>query len=255
MLKKISVLFLAVFFFCGAVRAADKTEFGIEYGVVAAFKTGRPELIAKQVSYPLSRPRPVPAVKDAQDFIARFDMLFDEAFRTAIAHSTPQDWEIVGWRGTMFGAGDIWLDDDGKICALNTMTPKEKQYADELTQREINQMHASLRVFKKSEVVFDVALGHGRIDLIENPQKGADDFYRYAFWNKGKAVSEEPDVLIQDGTVDIQGSGGNTYYTFKNGNDTYRFEIIYVGNEDMLPHALVVLKDGVEIATYPAEVY
>ncbi len=255
MFRKICFVLLSVFIFSRIAWAdtANKTEFGIEQNVVEAFKTNNPAVIAAQISYPLKRPRPVPAVKDEQDFITRFDMLFDEPFRRAIANSTPQDWQIMGWRGTMFGNGDIWLDDDGKIRTINNMTPKEQIYADELTQKEISAMHPSLRTFKRSEVVFDISLGHGRIDAIENPNDEYDISYRYAFWNKGKDVSEKPDMLIQNGVIDVQGSAGNTYYTFENGDYTYRFQIIYVGNEDMLPYALTVLKNGLEIASYPAE--
>ncbi len=254
MFRKICFVFFSVFLFCSTAPAnvAEKTEFGIEEGLVNAFKTNNPAVIAKKISYPLSRPRPIPAVKDEQDFIDRFDMLFDAPFQAAVANSSPGDWDIVGWRGTMFGNGDIWLDDDGKIRSLNYMTEKEKKYAQELTQKEIRALYPALREFKTSEVVFDISLGRGRIDAISNPN--GDDVYRYAFWNKGKNVSEKPDMLIHNGTVEYQGTANNTYYTFKNGRYTYRFEIIYVGNEDMLPYALFVLKDGVKIAAYPADI-
>ncbi len=255
MIQNVCLILLGCFLF-GKITYAEtpnKTEFAIEQGIIEAFKTNNPSIIAKYINYPLRRPTPVPYVDNEQEFIERFDMLFDDELKSCIINSKPTDWEIVGWRGTMLGSGIIWLDDDGKIRAINNSTEKEQAYANELTQQTIEKLYPELRTFKANEIVFDIPLGHGRIDAVENPNPDEEDTYRYAFWNKGKDISDKPDMLIYNGTVEYQGTANNTYYRFNNGNYTYQFEIMYIGNEDTLPYALVILKDGIEIATYEAK--
>ena len=67
------------------------------------------EQLARYVEYPLHQPFKIPSIKDEAAFVSRFDEVFDEELMEAITHSSIEDdWSAVGWRGIMFGSGQVW---------------------------------------------------------------------------------------------------------------------------------------------------
>ena len=222
---------------------------------IDAVKSNNAETIAKYVVYPLSRVAPVPDIHDEKEFIERYAMLFDDNLRTAIIDSNLDDWENVGWRGIMLYSGLLWLNDDGKLIALNSMSPEEQKYSTSLAEKDKNSLYSTLKNYNSNIYIFDIAKGRGRIDEISD--KKIDKYhekYRYAFWNKGKSMSDKPDIVINDGKVEYYGSANNTGYIFKNGEYTYHFDITYVGSVDTPPYELSVHKNEQLISSYPAEV-
>lgn len=59
-----------------------------------------------------------------------------------------------------------------------------------------------------------------RIDELSNGK------YRYASWKSGKKESTKPDLILTNGEIRMEGSGGNHTITFKKGEFSY---IIYRG--------------------------
>jgi len=57
-----------------------------------------------------------------------------------------------------------------------------------------------------------------KIDRLKNGE------LRYLSWNKPKTISEEPDLILYDGKVEQQGSGGGYHYFFTNGDWRYTIE-------------------------------
>jgi hypothetical protein len=45
--------------------------------------------------------------------------------------------------------------------------------------------------------------------------------YRFVLWHKGKEEYENPDLLLTNGEIKFDGSGGNHYYLFSNNNCQY----------------------------------
>ncbi len=101
---------------------------------------------------------------------------------------------------------------------------------------------------------FDIDVGHGQIDKLSDHAGNPEEKFRYAFWSSGKKISDKPDVILYDGTVEYYGTASNSDYIFKNGEYTYRFKVTHVGHRDTPPYALVIYKGDKEIATYPATV-
>ena len=98
------------------VHAVEQKDFALVKQVVDAFKSNNKVNISKLVSYPLQREYPIPPIDDEQQFIARFNDVFDQGLLNSITTSDiGKDWSAVGWRGIMLGNGDVWLDHDGKI--------------------------------------------------------------------------------------------------------------------------------------------
>jgi hypothetical protein len=50
----------------------------------------------------------------------------------------------------------------------------------------------------------------------------SEDSIRYACWSKDKNISEKPDLILKNGVLKYDGTGGNHSYFFKNYNYTYQ---------------------------------
>ncbi len=203
--------------------------------------------IAKMVRYPLDRAYPVPEIINENDFINRYEHLFDDKFIDFILKSsTEKDWQYVGWRGIMLNHGEIWIDYDGKISAINYSTKKEESYKQEILEKMGENIHPSLHNYKFAKVYFETKKFKIRIDQME------DDSYRYAAWPIEKSTKEEPDLVIKNGKINYEGSGGNHFYTFINNRYRYEISISMLGLNDAPPAYLIVYKDNKIILTQSA---
>jgi hypothetical protein len=158
-------------------------------------------------------------VKDKTDFIQRFDEIFDAALIDRIAKSRIEDWAEVGWRGIMFDDGTIWIDDDGEIGASNYQSAKEKQLLINAIRAGKNELPKSLQDFEKPRYLILTKNYKIRID------EKSEGSYRYAAW-KIMNKNSEPDIALETGVLEFQGSGGNHTITFKNDDYTYVISII-----------------------------
>ena len=125
---KFGVPAIAVFLFFSAntVSGAEQQYSRVVREFINAVKTKDPENIAVYISFPLRRKSPIPPIINKRQFIKRFDEVFDNTLISIIINSDPnRDWSQVGWRGIMLGNGDIWLDDSGRLIALNIQSEVE----------------------------------------------------------------------------------------------------------------------------------
>jgi len=202
--------------FINLVKQKDKTE------------------IAKRINYPLVRMSPIRDIENSAQFIKYFDYLFDDGFCSRIANSDPcVDWDAVGWRGISFSRGDIWLDYDGAIRAINHVTVKEQNFYNQLISKERNALHKSVQDFDSNYVVILADKFLVRIDVLQNGQ------YRYSAWN-GKKMSEKPDLIINDGTLIYDGNGGNLHFEFNKGDYKYVVYENNIGTSETPPYELIV---------------
>ena len=210
--------------------------------LINSFKTYNKAKIADLIYYPLRREYPLKDVKDKNDFIQRFDDIFDKEFIDHVAKSKMNDWSEVGWRGIMLDNGTLWIDDDGKIMTVNYQSPKEKQLLVNAIQADKNQLPKSLQDFEKPAYLIFTKNYKIRID------EKAEGIYRYAAW-KIKTTKSEPNLIIENGVLEFQGSGGNHTITFKNDVYTYIVSIIELGTADDPDATLEVLKQDKTILT------
>lgn len=191
--------------------------------------------IADLIYYPLRREYPLKDVKDKKDFIQRFDDVFDQGFIDHVAKSKISDWSEVGWRGIMLDNGTLWIDDDGKIVTVNYQSPKEKQLLTNAIRADKNQLPKSLQNFDKPLYLIFTKNYKIRID------EKSEGVYRYAAW-KIKNQKSEPDIIIDNGVLEFQGSGGNHTITFKNNGYNYTVSINELGTVDTPEAKLEVVK-------------
>lgn len=228
------------------VNAADealpKEYIPLVQGLIDAAKANDPEAITKRVDYPLGREYPIPAIQNTQEMVARFNQVFDSQLLEHIANSkVDADWQIMGWRGIMLGSGEVWLDFDGKIIAINYQTPAEAKLKAELIAKQKTGLHASVSEFVSPELTWETAKFTIRVDNMGNDQ------YRYAAWAKGKPLSEKPDLVLNKGKLVFDGSGGNHSFQFRSGPYLYHCYVTVLGTSYSPPGELVVFKNDQEI--------
>jgi hypothetical protein len=203
--------------------------------LVNSFKANNKTKIANVISYPLRREYPLKDVEDKNDFLQRFDDIFDRLFIERVAKSKISDWSEVGWRGIMLDNGTLWIDNYGKIMRVNYQSSKEKQLLANAIQADKSQLPKSLQNFEKPLYLLFTKIYKIRID------EKSEGILRYAAW-KIKKQKSEPDIIIENGVLEFQGSGGNHTITFKNDGYTYTVSINELGTEETTDATLAVSK-------------
>lgn len=192
-------------------------------------------VLADLVSYPLRRSLPLPAIKNSQQFLDAYDEILDEEILRAVSTSSiSADWSEMGSRGIMFQNGALWLDEEGRMTAINHQTEREKRKRAELIEADKQKLHSTLRDFTEPVLEWETAKFHVRIDRL------SDGKYRYAVWPLNKKTTEQPDLVLRNGGVEYEGSGGNHFYYFNSGPFQYRCIVNVIGFDKEPPGELVV---------------
>ena len=182
--------------------------------IIQLFKTPDSKRIAQHIQYPLPREYPLTDVQNAVELQTRFKQIFDAKLIKTIAQSQPSQWSSVGWRGVMLEDGIVWLQDN-QISAVNHLSDTEKNLKQQLIQQQKTKLHPSLRNFTQPIMTFQTTQYLVRIDEL------ASGKYRYSSWKKAHAQSTRPDLVLNNGEVTFEGTGGNHVYHFKSGVYTY----------------------------------
>lgn len=209
---------------------------------LAAVKSKDKARISDYILYPLRRKYPLADVKNRQDFIRRFDEVFDREFIDRIAKSGMGEWEQVGWRGISFTFGDLWMTDDGKIYSINHQSEVEKRMLTAALQEDKNTLPANLRDFEEPKYLIYTKTYKIRID------RKYDNVYRYSAWTL-KNPRYEPDLVIENGELENMGSGGNHRFIFKNKGYTYELWINVMKSESEPDANLEVIKSEKTLLT------
>jgi hypothetical protein len=251
-MKKTKFIYLVLIAFSVNLAVGQELKKEYQKGIIYfidCIKNNKKEAVAKIVKYPLNREYPIPAIKTKTEFVKRYDQVFDSALKNKIINSNPaKDWSQVGWRGIMLNQGDIWIDEDGFLTAVNYQSKYEKNLKTKLISSDKSKLHSSIAKFKAPVCVLETSKFKIRIDDLGN------DSYRYASWSPNQKMTEKPDLIITNGKFFADGSGGNHYYDFKKGNFLYRCYIIVLGESDSPDATLEVLQNGKEIVSQEAKI-
>lgn len=199
-----------------------------------ALKDNDRNAIAGMVAYPVERDYPLPPIKSAGEFLARWDELFDKANTNALLRSDPKD---VGWRGVALANGLVWFN-GGRLIAINLQSDLYLKKFEEAKSKEFLTLYAGARGYKKVAVQCDTPSKHIRI-------QEHDDGYHYFIWKKGRALSEKPELELK-GEVEYQGSAGNATYTFNNHGYSYVFDAPVISDTD--GDTLTISRNGKELS-------
>src|SRR5690348_17129077 len=203
--------------------------------------------IAKETEYPFCREYPIPCINSEKEFISRYNQLFDDSLKKLIVNSkVHNDWKYMGWRGIMLFNGVLWLDTDGKLISIGYQSAFEKREWTRLVEAEKSKLYPGLKELKSPILFMETKKFKIRIDDL------GEGTYRYAEWPISKTQSDKPDLILTDGKIEFDGSGGNHDYVFKKGNYTYTCYVAVMREEDSPPARITVLKDEQEILNEPA---
>lgn len=239
-LKLIPVILVLLSF--SNTYALDQKNYALVKNVLDTFKGNNINAIAKLISYPLEREAPLPDINNEREFIQRFNDVFDQNLLQSIARSDIQkDWDEVGWRGIMLGSGDVWLNHDGKISAINYQSNREQMVSNQLRAKGRRALHRSVSQYAKSILEWKTERFHIRVDEVGNGQ------LRYVAWPNGKRTSEAPDIVLLNGKSVIDGSGRNHRYEFSNGNFSYHLNMNVVSTGSEPARKLEVFNGNKEI--------
>lgn len=211
-------------------------------------RSGDRERIASHFSFPYDIGYPLPAIRDKDDFMAKYDLLFDRDIEVDIVCSN--DWCDFGWRGIACNSGWLlWGDMDSTafaVTAFNTHTDAFRKAWQEEVDRQRTRVHPSLRNYLKPKVVAKTDSCIFRVD--EMP----DGKLRLAFWQKGKTMKDRPDYVNQEGFRCLEGSAGYPDWLFVNGRDTVNvgFNVTNEGFYYLYRYSAGVSKMSIETTDY-----
>ena len=205
------------------------------------------EKLSRMISFPFDREYPIPQIKNKQDFFNRYTEIFDAGLIKMILTSRPaKDWSAMGKSGLMLRDGQVWLNLEGKLLAVNYQSTYEKSVTEELIEAEKRLLHESIKDFLRPVCQLETSTTRIRIDELREGK------FRYASWPVHSKMSDQPEILIKKGKLEIDGSGGNRSYVFKKGNLVYNCVINVTGEKKSPPALLTVYKDDKEILSQKA---
>lgn len=206
---------------------------------IELFKSNNVDKISNIISFPLDRQYPIPSIKNKNEFNKRFSEVFDKILIDKIANSKIEQWSEVGWRGIMLDDGVVWMaNSDGIITAVNYQSDFEKKLRKDLIDKEKENLHNSLKTFESPTYKIKTKNYLIRIDELNNNK------YRYASWKVSEKETSKPDIILNDGELEFEGSGGNHVFTFVQGKYTYKVYRNIIGEESSPDITIEIEKDG-----------
>lgn len=163
------------------------------------------DAIANVITYPLKRKSPLPPILNKKEFIANWDLLFDENLKGILRDflNEPDFIDKTGSNGLIgISAGKIWFNYDGNaIIRFNYISEAEQSNRDKLEIKVKNAVHPILKNYDYNQYLGKTDLYLFRIDVTE---KGL----RYAQWRSDQTMANEPDFILFDGESNQMGSAG-----------------------------------------------
>lgn len=243
MIKKGNVfLWVLILCSCFIMAQESKTEYQIFVKrFIENIKNEDKQAIGDLIVYPLQREYPIPDIETKEDFIKRYDEIFDSNLKNNILKSdAKKDWSDMGLRGTMLHNGNIWMDIDGRLTAVNYQSKFETDLRDKLIAEQKKGLDESISFFKTPICILETPKFKIRIDNLGNNN------YRYVSWSGQKEMTEKPDLILYRGELVVEGIGGNHQYEFKKDNYTYECSIIVLGNANA-PAARLKIYQGEKV--------
>ncbi|UTN05282.1 hypothetical protein L0669_05080 [Flavobacterium bizetiae] len=249
---KRSNIFLVLLFFCSSFISAQDSNINYQKLVkkfIENVKNDKKEAIADAVVYPLEREYPIPDIANKADFVKRYSEIFDATLKNEIIKSThAKGWTDMGLRGIMLIHGNIWLDTEGRLTAVNYQSKAEIELKNKLIASQKKMLDPSIAFFQTPICILETAEFKIRIDNLGNNN------YRFASWSIKKEMIQKPDLVINGGELVVEGIGGNHQYEFKKGNLVYECAIIILGEKNSPPARLKIYQGTKVILSQDAKI-
>ena len=173
------------------------------------------ERIASHFKFPFKIGYPLPDIKDKDDFLARYELLFDKFIEDEITCSN--NW--CSWNGIFCNSGHLLFGDIDSVGNLivNSLSLHPKAYYKALENEldiQRQDLHPSLHKYRRPIVVARSKFYIFRIDEILPGE------LRLAIWRKGKTMKARPDYVNKHGFISQIGFSGRPDWMFVNEKDT-----------------------------------
>ncbi|OQP65260.1 hypothetical protein A3860_16450 [Niastella vici] len=185
--------------------------------IVKLIETGNAKELSKLIAYPVKRENPLPDITSAAEFVSYYKILFDKVFKDQLKQYNDNIiFQHNGDYGLVGGGlnGEIWINEKGKIIAINYSSAEEQQLKQALKAKIKKEMHPDVKDWKENRLV---ARSEKLLIRIDETEKGV----RYSCWSKGKKMIDQPDIVLYNGIEEMHGSQGGWSWTFKSGDWTY----------------------------------
>lgn len=204
-------------------KIAEKESKHIE-NLIILFKNRNTGALSKKILYPLNREYPLPKIKNKDDFLKKFDEIFDTILIDKISSSKIENWSKVGTKGIMLDDGTVWLDlESGSIIAVNYQSKIEKMSRNSMIEKQKAYLHSSVSTFKNPLYKIITKNFLIRIDELENQK------YRYTAWGVSKKENTKPDLVLYNGQINYDGRDGGSVITFTNQDMVYEIQHSVLG--------------------------
>ena len=229
---------LLVFNICTVfAQSLNKENQKIVADFISNVRSGNREKLCDSIFFPFRRRYPIPDIKNREEFLRRYSEIFDDSLTKMILNSDPaKDWSEMGWRGIMLFNGELWLDSDGWLTGVNYQSNFEIGEYKRLIKIEKGNLYESIKKFETPVCILETSRYRIRIDDM------GDWHYRYVSWPLKSKMSDKPDVIIENGQSEPEGTGGNEKFTFKNAGYVYECFIINMGEDGSPPAKLTIFK-------------
>ena len=193
---------------------------------IEAVDSGDKQSVLDLTSLPIKRAAPIPPVETQADFLDRYAQIFDEELIEIILDSNPEtDWADMAWRGIMLADGLIWLDSDGKLRAINYQSIAESNLQARLIEEDRDRIHDHLKEYQSLVLDWETNQHRVRVDELDSGQ------YRLAIWPAGSEPGALPELILDNGEIHFDGSGGNHYFEFRDADHHYICYVDVLGSE------------------------
>jgi hypothetical protein len=209
--------------------------------IVQAIIDGKKDEVAQAITYPLKRDAPLPPIKNVEEFMAQFDLLFDANLMKRFMEfiEAPDYIDLTYSNGTIgIIDGFIWFSESGKdIISINYSSEAEQEKRSDLDKKVKNAMHPAARNYTYSIYIGKTDDYLFRIDELEDTDKGL----RYTQWRADQTMADEPDFMLYYGHCEKMGSAGGYQTTF-HGKDTisYLLDQVWLCGEDDCGDFLII---------------
>ena len=231
--KGLLILFLMLSFATPSIGEAQDASLANDYLAAKKFqqalrKNDR-QAVAALVRFPLQNVEPLASIKNAHEFIARWDESFDATNTAGLLKS---DAEQYGWRGIALLSGTVWFE-KGKIRTINSQTAAYKKALKAAIKQDSAKLYPTARFYDK--VTFQCRTKK----LTIRAQQHGDDL-RYFAWKAGVNLLTKPELELNRGKYDPQGTGGNYNLEFNTNGFTYSLMVgHYLCGEDCKDYLVV----------------
>lgn len=180
------------------------------------------ERFSRLFLYPLERPYPLKAIRDASEMKKYFPQLVDDSLKKVITGPNSLEWHQYGWRGWSLDEGQyVWID--SLIYDIPYLSKAETRELLRLRDAEMASLPADMRQGWEPVITLR-APNTGeifRIDRRKQPEHassraytGVPTDYRLSIYKSGESLAGHPADIL-DGKMTAEGSMQIRTYTFQ----------------------------------------